>query len=295
MQEYIIRDYQAGFERDQVRIGREIAMNWIWPYAYNLEDLLMVHSRTDFDPNTRHYCFLGDEMVGYICSVITSNSDNDISTADMDFPRMLPGHEQAAELLIHRAIDTLQRKGVRQVVGRVSTMCPDDINLAEKNGFTVGDWGYKVYYSYETAWGKLKAVDDLVDEVDPDKELDRCAQNAAHWYKRSADWCRVRLEEWHKAGIITHSGIHERQELIASCLVAPNEVRPSTAGIFYIYTPGELSLKPILARVVNKCIEYGALNMVADLINEHRKFEPVYQEIGFKKVAEWARCERLLS
>ncbi len=27
----------------------------------------------------------------------------------------------------------------------------------------------------------------------------------------------------------------------------------------------------------------------ADSINEHRQYEPVYEQLGFKKVAEWAR------
>jgi len=64
MQKYSVQDYQKGFEEDQVRIGREVARNWIWPYAYDLPDLLELHARPDFDPTTRHYCFLGTEMVG---------------------------------------------------------------------------------------------------------------------------------------------------------------------------------------------------------------------------------------
>ncbi len=33
MLEYVVQDYQKGFEKDQVRIGIEVARNWIWPYA----------------------------------------------------------------------------------------------------------------------------------------------------------------------------------------------------------------------------------------------------------------------
>jgi hypothetical protein len=294
MRRYVIKDHQRGIESDQVRIGREVAKKWIWPFAYNLEDLLKVHSQPDFDPSTRHYCFLDNEMVGYMFSTITPNSNSNLSTANLDFPRMLPGHEQAAELLINRAFETLKKKGVYRVVGRVTTMCPGDISLAEKTGFSISDWGYKVYYSYEMAWGKLSVVGYAAEEIDADEELDGCARNAALWYKHSAEWCRIHLAEWHKAGIIAHLGFRQQQRLIASCLVAPNDVRPSTAAIYYIYTPNELSLRPMLARVVDKCIEYGTRNVIADLINEHRQYEPVYQELGFRKVAEWARCERIL-
>ncbi|MCK4788307.1 MAG: hypothetical protein KAV87_31485 [Desulfobacteraceae bacterium] len=295
MQKYVIKNYQKGFEQDQVRIGLEVARNWIWPYAYDLEGLLKVHSQPDFDPDTRHYCFLDDEMVGYMFSLVTPLGDSALSTANLDFPRMMPGHEQAAELLIERAFETLNEKGVSHVVGRVTTMYPSDIRLAEKVGFSINDWGYKVYYSYEMGWGKLNIPTDIAEEVDPKKDLNECAEIATKWYKRPSEWCRSHLEEWHEAGIITHVGVREQGRMIAACMAAPNDVRPSTAAIFYIYAPDEYSLKPMLEKVVNKCVDYGVHNVIADLINEHRQYEPVYQKLGFKKVAEWARCEKDLA
>jgi hypothetical protein len=46
MQTYEIINYQKGFEHDQARIGTEVARNWIWPYAYSLEDLIRMHARS---------------------------------------------------------------------------------------------------------------------------------------------------------------------------------------------------------------------------------------------------------
>jgi hypothetical protein len=295
MQKYVIKDYQKGFEQDQSRIGLEVARHWIWPYAYHLENLLKVHAQPDFDPDTRHYCFLDDEMVGYMLSIIPSLGDGAVSTANLDFPRMMPEHEQAAELLIERAFETLKKKGVSRVVGRVTTMCPGDIRLAEKTGFSINDWGYKVYYSYEMGWGKLNIPGDTAEEVNPEKDLDECAEIAAKWYKRPPEWCRSHIAEWHESGIITHVGVRKQGRMIAACMAAPNDVRSSTAAIYYIYTPDEHCLKPMLANVVNKCVNDGVYNVIADLVNEHRQYEPVYQELGFKKVAEWARCEKDLA
>jgi len=41
--QYSLKDYQKGFELDQARIGQEVAQDWIWPYAYDLDDLLDMH------------------------------------------------------------------------------------------------------------------------------------------------------------------------------------------------------------------------------------------------------------
>ncbi len=117
---------------------------------------------------------------------------------------------------------------------------------------------------------------------------------STHWYKRSSSWCRSLLEEWHETGIITHLCVREHKRIIAACMVAPNDVRASTAAIYYIYAPEEAVLRPMLVKVVKKCMDYGVLNVIADLVNEHRQYEPVYQDLGFKKVAEWARVEKVI-
>jgi hypothetical protein len=294
MKVYHIKSYQKGVERDQVRIGREVARDWAWPYAYNLEDLLALHAQPDFDPQTRHYCFLGEEMVGYMFSLVKLAEEGEEITACLDFPRMMPGHESAAELLVKKAFDTLKARGVSQVTGHVTTMCPDHIHLAEKTGFKISDWGFKVYYSYEMGWGKLDIDSRAAEEIDPGKDLDACAEIASYWYQRPPEWCRGLLAEWHEEGIITHVCVREAGEMIAGCMAAPNTIRPSTAANYYIYAPDEASLTPMLAKVVDKCIAYGAQNLIADLIYDHRPFESVYQELGFQKVADWARCEKEL-
>ncbi len=295
MQQYVIREYQKGYEHDQATIGKQVAYNWIWPYAYDVEGLLEIHARPDFDPHTRHYCFLGNEMVGYMVSAVAPSEQGDAPTANLDFPRMMPGHEPAAELLMERAFEALKKKGVSLITGRVTTMCPGDIDLAERTGFVISDWGYKVYYSYEMGWGKLDLASDAAEEVDPERHLDECARIAALWYKRSPEWCRSYLAEWHKEGIITHLGVRQQGRMIAACMAAPNTVRPSTAAMYYIYAPDEQSLKPMLVKVIAKCVDLGVRNVIADLINEHRPYEPVYEELGFRKVAEWARCKKALA
>jgi hypothetical protein len=294
MHPYVIQSYRSGFDPDQVRIGIEVARNWIWPYAYQLEGLLKIHSQPDFDPETSHYCFTGGRMVGYLSTRVSASSGSDPITAQLDFPRVLPGHEAAAGLLMERAFETLRKKGVARIEGRVTSMCPGDVRLAEQTGFWMRDWGYKVYYNYEMNWGALDLPGQQALEMDPAKDLDECAALAARWYRQPPEWCRTLLSDWHAAGLIAHLGVRRGGRLAAACLAAPNDLRPSTAAIYYIFSPDEDSLKALLAGVVNRCIACGATNLIADLINEHHQYEPVYQALGFKKAAEWARCEKEL-
>ena len=295
MQKYVIKDYQKGFEHDQARIGLEVAGKWIWPYAYDEEDLVKISAQPDFDPETRHYCFSGDEMVGYMFSIIGPPDEGELTEAHLDFPRMLPGHEPAAEQLIERAFKTLEKKGVTRVVGRVTTMCQGDIRLAEITGFTFSDWGYKVYYAYEMGAGKLDLPDDVAEEINSAEDLLESAEIATHWYRRPADWCLSRIKERIKYGFITHLCVRQQGKMVAACLAGPNDVRPSTAAIYYIYAPDAACLVAMLVKVVNRCVDYGAHDVISDLIGEHRPYEPVYQQLGFKKAAEWAQCEKILT
>jgi hypothetical protein len=287
---YEIRAYHKGCEADQARIGIEVARNWIWPYAYHLEGLLKLHAQPDFDPETHHYAFLEDEMVGYQFSTISPEAEGEAPNATLDFPRVLPGHEVAAELLVGRAFDVLRKKNIRRVIGRVTTMAPGDVLLAEELGFRTFDWGYKVYYAYEMAWGKIPG--ECAAEINPQKDLDEAAEIAAKWYNRPVDWCRQHLAEWHAEGVISHPCVHQDGKIRAACFAAPNDVRPSTAAIYSIYTPDEASLRLLLRQVVSRCVDARVVNLIVDLVNEHRQYEPMYQELGFQKVAEWARCER---
>jgi hypothetical protein len=66
MASYVSSTYQEGFEPDQVRIGAQAARDWVWPHAFDLEDLLRLRVQPGFDPATRHHCFLDGEMVGYV-------------------------------------------------------------------------------------------------------------------------------------------------------------------------------------------------------------------------------------
>jgi len=49
------------------------------------------------------------------------------------------------------------------------------------------------------------------------------------------DWCRNLLDQWHATGeVITHSFIKHGGNMVAACMVAPNNVRKDTAAMYFL-------------------------------------------------------------
>ena len=101
------------------------------------------------------------------------------------------------------------------------------------------------------------------DEIDPDRDLEAVADLAACWYHRPAGWCLNHLREWHERGVIAHLGVRESGKFTSACRL-PNVLRKSTAALFYLYAPDESFLVPLLVKAVDRCIAFGASNLIAD-------------------------------
>jgi hypothetical protein len=110
---------------------------------------------------------LDGDIVGYMFFTI----DKQESAAHLEFPRMMPGHEQAAVFLMENALQRLKDRGVSNVTGRLTIMAPCDIQLAEKVGFEIRDWGYKTYFDYQMDSGHLDISDKAAEEIDPEHDL----------------------------------------------------------------------------------------------------------------------------
>ncbi|NSW53116.1 MAG: hypothetical protein HPY85_11480 [Anaerolineae bacterium] len=294
---YQITQYQPGVEAEQARIGIEASRDWVWPFAHDEQGWFHLHQSPDFDPDLSFFAWGDGAMVGHLTFFPQPAAPDspDRVTVFMEFPRVLPGHPDAAQSLIIHAEQALRQKGIGHITGRLSTMNPQELPVMEKLGYTLRDRGYKLYYVYPMEQGRIDhpALAQVAPVRFPD-DLDEAAALAARWYHRPAAWCREHLVEWHREGIISHYCIRSTSEMIAACLTAVNENRPVTAANYSIYTPDSTTLEPLLAAAVNACITHGIRELVADLVNEHRPYEDTYQKLGFQKAAEWVNFEKNL-
>lgn len=299
MPEYRIEPYRESYIKEHARIGIEVARRYVWPFAYTPEALKKIHGMPDFDPESRFYCFSGDRMVGYSLWNINPAGEDKMTRARIDFPRLLPGCEPAAQLLLEKLLEAMKRKDIGIAEMPVSTMMPGSFELAEKLGFSPGKKyprGFKMYYSYDLRRGKLDIPTDCVNDLDLERDLDETAELASIWYKKPVDWCRNYIEDIHRNEIlIAHLNIRDGNEMVAACVAAPNDHGEKLAGIFYIHVRDRKHLGPLIAKVIANCADQGYDTLIVDLINEHRVYEAAYKSLGFTWAAEWAIYEKTLS
>ncbi len=135
MSKYELKNYQIGFEVDQEKIGLEVTKNWDSFHQTSAANLAHFYSQTDFDPETRHYCFYDEKMVGFMISKILPVGEDDLKKASLDFPLVLPGYDDAIDLLYEKTISTLKDKGVKIVEGRAGYYWLGTIAKAKKYNF----------------------------------------------------------------------------------------------------------------------------------------------------------------
>ena len=107
----------------QVEIGSSILENWPGTGQTDVEGLKQRYAMDDFDPETKFYAFKDDEMVGFLTATIKANKEGeDILRANMEFPIVLEGNEEAENILMEQAISVLKAKGVGRVQSRGSVL-----------------------------------------------------------------------------------------------------------------------------------------------------------------------------
>ncbi|MFX0171988.1 MAG: hypothetical protein ACFE9L_08715 [Candidatus Hodarchaeota archaeon] len=297
MTKFSFKSYQKGFEIEQARIGIEVAKNWAWPHAYSLDDLKNKYSG-DFDPETVQFCILGNQIIGYTFFEISLPDENGVTQAWLDYPRLLSGYEEAVPLLIEKAIEVMKKKGVNFIRTRVTTMWENSFEIIERSGFLEQEKykrGAKVYYIYNLANGTINISDLPVSECTTEEEFKKCSELATYWYNEPKDWAKTHLKEkFPPEDTIAHLYVQDDNKVQAACIVAPNELNKSIAAFYYIYSPNERYLEPLVEKAISSCIEKGYKKLLVDLIRKHRGYEDFYSRIGFRKAAEWGYYEKKL-
>ncbi len=251
MEEYTLKSYQKGFEQEQASIGYQVAQTWQFAHQTPAERLEVVYSKPDFDPETRHYCFKGEEMIGFLTSKVIEPKEDGRKRASLVFPSILPGNEGATDLLLEKAYDTLKSKGVEVVETYVSAISGNNYDLAHK-------WGYKhikdqdniVYILNGT---DLKEIGEEIEvrEFDQNKDLEKWLSLVRKFDEISEESEKQLLNELsNEAGnIVAHLVIEKDGEIVGTTLIYRNDIKPTTANLPFTYVTETKYLLALATRV----------------------------------------------
>ena len=255
MSEYTIKPYDKSYIEEQVEIGMSFSERWIAYGQTPVDRLREAYSRENFDPETRLYCFKGDEMVGYIGANVVDVEDEGIKRADTRLAFVLPGHEEAFDLLFSQLLEVLKKKEVSRIETPQTVLQDNYYELAEGLGFTFNRTITEIYTGAPDAFKPFKT--DL-DVVDYDHGTD--AEGVKKFLKESyANLTDEVIENYvnripENEAIYVRKVIRKEDELLAFCC-AINTQTPNQAQITTLLGKNAEYKKHVVSEVMNESKE----------------------------------------
>ena len=119
----------------QIELVKDVIQNWNWMIWYpNRESIQESYTRVGFSPETRHYAYDGEKLVGFLSSTIERKID-DVLFGSIHIPFIRKGYEHVEEELVKKAINTLQTKGTEAIRSFAMPGWGNTIQILEKHGF----------------------------------------------------------------------------------------------------------------------------------------------------------------
>jgi hypothetical protein len=131
---YELKTYSPSYLEKQYEIGNHRLTQWLGARQTPVERLKKIYSQPDFDPETKYYALADGEVIGFMTAKVR-NPDSSSLEANLEFPIVANGHENAEDKLIEFALDSLKSKGIAKVRARVSEPWGNSVSLAEKHGY----------------------------------------------------------------------------------------------------------------------------------------------------------------
>jgi len=281
-----VRHYQPGDEQAEISLDQRIVMDWPWPSGYTLQTQERLLADPLFDPNHRIYAFDGEAMVGLMHVFSIATRLDGTREAFASFPKVLPGHEDAIEPMLDRAIAVLRGERVATISVWAHTALPGAFAWLENHGYVEHpDYpkGIKKYVTYDLSRGSLAIPHADVDSADETGDTDAIAYAVSIWNNCSMQQAKKIYARWLETlSTIDHLVVRPGDEITASALISRNSLRPSTAAFEYVYAREPNALRQLVSKAVEACIAAGAVSFLVDLIGAHHHFEPTYLDMGFE-------------
>ncbi|NHJ48886.1 MAG: hypothetical protein FK733_13965 [Asgard group archaeon] len=129
------KTYKESYLDDQVALIKEVIGKWDWVIWYpNEETLKRNYSQEGFTPETRHYVFDGEKLVGFLSSAIEGERDG-IVWGSIHLPFIKKGYEHIEKDLMKVTVKVLEKKGANAIRAIAMPGWGDQIPILERWGF----------------------------------------------------------------------------------------------------------------------------------------------------------------
>jgi hypothetical protein len=284
MEGFTLKSYEKGYEEEQAEVGYEVASTWSFAHQTPPEVLREVYSQPDFDPKTRHYCFKDGKMVGFLTSKVIEPKEDGRKRASLVFPSILPGYEEATNLLLERAFDVLKKKDIEIVETYVSALSGNNYDLAHK-------WDYKYVEDLDNIvfvlnGTEIKANLETAEVRNFSKEND-----LEKWLALVKEYDELpdeRLEalpkelEDESENIVAHLVIEQDGEIVGTTLIYRNPIKPTTANLAFTYVTETEYLKNLAVKVKEIGKEQNIDSFFIWLYRGRLKLREHFDELNFK-------------
>ncbi|MGC1120400.1 MAG: hypothetical protein WBA22_04835 [Candidatus Methanofastidiosia archaeon] len=295
---YTIKSYQEEVVEDQEKVGREVTKNWKSFEQSNADRLRQVYSAPDFDSETRFYCFKKDKLVGFLTSNVIREGEKP-RKANLEFPLVLPGHEEAESLLVEKALDILREKGVEIVRTRVSKAWGKTFDMAKKWGYTFAE-GQAVAYSADLAGVPVPESPGLDNVVDYDhkKDCEQMVDIFVRHYGMTPEQAQANFDALANAGdqVISHVVIRKNGQITGRAMALRYENDPNHGHTGALFVIDEKQRPLLLARILKDCKAKGVETLDAaifgDMLKNKDAISSMYESLGFVQIATISYYEK---
>lgn len=261
----------------------EVTKDWKeWNYP-SLEAIKEIYSRETFTPDTRHYAFDGEQMVGFISSAVEQEVDGK-QMGSIQIPFIKDNDKEIEKFLMEKAINTLKEKGVQkiQTTVRDGWKSPDFKSYNYRDGvitFKVTELDYSKY-----DYSDFKKPE-YVKDVDPVEDKEALIEAFKTEMTQTPEQIGQIIDRWPEAtNILANAIVKEDDKILSHSMIVTNPDRTrATMTHISIYEKGKENLRDdVFKYLINKAKETQVpklmFNVAQDAFNEME----TYDKLGLK-------------
>ncbi len=293
MSDYVIKTYQEKFIEDQVRIGTEVSKNWLLFGQTPVDRLKEAYSQPDFDPETRLYCFKGEEMVGFLTSRVIPEKEEGKTIATLSPPLVLEGHEEAFGLLLSEGVKILQIKGAEIIRFFANDSWGESAKVPEKHGFEFKrDTAYLVSQKLDNISTTEVKEDVLL--YDKERDLDELVAIFVKELGMTEEQAIQNFEVIDTAENILGHFVIRKDNKITARTYAQIDPELNVAYVGYIYATEDKFREELVSKIVNECKEKEVFELKSFLFGGMMEKLKDYEGMGFKQESKSSMFEKEL-